>query len=83
MVEFQGKFRSENLFPLQIEHERLIEMENEIDHCDNPAKRSSLLKNCDNSKEKMRKAELAIFLKKIIDASAVSNFGSVMRLFVM
>lgn len=58
-------------------------MENEIDHCDNPKQRSKLLKKCAHSKEKMQKAELALFLRKIIDASSVNNFGSIVRLFVM
>lgn len=83
VIEFQGKFRSEKLFPLQLEHDRLIGMENEIDHCENPAERSKLLENCEKSKRKMKSVELAIFLKKIVDASTVSNFGSIVRLFVM
>lgn len=39
ILEFQGNFRSDKLFPLQVEFERLTDLENEIDKCDNAQNR--------------------------------------------
>ena len=83
VIAFKGKFKSEKLFPLQREYEKLVEFENEIDQCDNATKRESMITKCTLSKGKMRCAKLAIFLKKIIKASSAPNFGSITRLFAM
>ena len=82
VLNFQGNFRSEKFFPLQLEYERQVEVENEINECINTKERQTLITKLTDSQTRIREADLAIILKKILEASSAPNFGCIVRLFV-
>ncbi len=83
VAAFQGRFRSKELLPLQLDHDALIALENDIDNCDNTSRRAQLLHECNQLKSRMRGHKLSLVFQKILEASSMPNFVSVVRLFVM